>query len=349
MKVGIIGLGRVAWQLEQDPLRNKPCTHWGAWRDSQDVVIAAGCDSDADKRQAFLAANPQAEVFADYRDMLGQVQPDLVSICAYADSRRDMLLASVQAGVKGIWCEKAMACSLQEADEMIAAIQAADTAMIVSFMRRWAPAYQQARRIINEGVLGTVETVNVHFSGNMLHTGTHAFDILRYWLGEAVGVQAWLEQDSAAIKDSGYRFEQDRPLEDFGGFALIRFENGARACIHAAAKDYFRFEFEVLGSRGMLRLGNAQQSLWLADESSRYAGFSELRERPFPEYEPHNMWQAARDDLLRSVAGAGQPLCSAWDGRQSLAIALAMHQSHHADHREISPDEVMPDVSVRSR
>ncbi len=347
--VGIIGLGRVAWELEQDPLRNKPCTHWGAWRTRPDIRVIAGCDTDAARREAFLAVNPGARVYADYREMLAAGGLDMLSVCAYADTRAGMVTTAARGGVRGIWCEKATACSLREATEMEAVLEDTGAHMIVSFMRRWAPVYRHAAELIADGVIGALESINVHFSSNMLHTGTHAFDVLRLWCGEIVAVQAWLDESSANSRDSGYRFGPAEALTDFGGFALLHFANGMRAPVHAGAKQYFRFEFEVLGRRGILRLGNRQRELWQPAPSDRYSEFKELRQTPFPSYPQTNMWQAACDNLVGAVRGGDEPVCSAADGRLALAIALAMHLSHREGHRTVTLEEVPRDLRVSSR
>ncbi len=349
LRVGIIGLGRVAWELEQDPLRNKPCTHWGAWRTRSDIRVIAGSDTDAARREAFLAANSGARVYADYREMLAAGGLDMLSVCAYAGTRAGMVTAAAQAGVRGIWCEKAMACSLREAREMEEVLEDTDTRMIVSFMRRWAPVYLHAAELIADGAIGALESINVHFSSNMLHTGTHAFDVLRLWCGEVVAVQAWLDESSAHSRDSGYRFGPAEAITDFGGFALLHFANGMRAPVHAGGKKYFRFEFEVLGSRGILRLGNRQRELWQPAPSDHYSEFKELRQVPFPYYPQANMWQAACDNLVGAVYDGDKPACSVVDGRKALAIALAMHLSHREGHRMVALEEVPQDLRVSSR
>ena len=348
-RVGLIGLGRVAWELEQDPLRPKPCSHWGAWKERSDVRIAAGCDLDGDKRAAFAAANPGARVYADYREMLAEARLDLVSLCAYADRRAEMVVQAAQSGVRGIWCEKAMASSLAEVRLIEETLARTGVRMIVSFMRRWAPSYRKATELLNAGAIGRPESVNAHFSSNMLHTGTHVFDVLRMWCGEVESVQGWLDESSARSEDSGYRFQDGEDLMDFGGFGLLHFANGVRATIQAGSKGYFRFELEVLGSRGMLRVGNSQQDLWQVAPSRRYSGFKELEPARFPPYPKVNMWRGACDNLIEAVRGSNAPACGAADGGRALAIALALHQSHREGNRPVAPGEVPLGLRVVSR
>ena len=353
LRLALIGLGRVAWELENDPLRAKPCSHLGAWNALEGVELVAGCDDDEEQRAAFAEHHPQIPLYDDYRELLRAEKIDLVSICAYATERREMVEAASNAGVRGIWCEKAMAASLNEADAMEQTLERNGTAMIVSFMRRWEPTYRQVHELLLEGAIGALESINVHFSGNMLHTGTHAFDVLHDWCGEVETVQAWLDTDEGRGEQSGYRFDEDDErhggFEDFGGFALIRFRNGIEAAVHGHDKEYFRFEFELLGSDGMIRVGNSQRELWQVTESHRFSGFKELERQPFPDPERGNMWQAAAADLLAAVTRGRRPRCGVREGRHSLAVALAMHHSHSQGNRPVRLDEAPIDLYVPSR
>ena len=354
LRVGLIGLGRVAWELEQDPLRHKPCSHAGAWETLPGVELVAGCDIDQEQREAFAQHFPETTLYEDYRTMLAQERLDLLSICAYATERREMVVAASEAGVRGIWCEKAMAASLAEADAMEEVLARNDTAMIVSFMRRWESRYRQVHQLLLDGAIGALESINVHFSSNMLHTGTHAFDLLHDWCGEVETVQAWLDTDATGGDQSGYRFDEERDeehkgFEDFGGFALIRFRNGIEAAVHGHDKGYFRFEFELLGSDGMIRIGNSQRELWQVAESHRFSGFKELEQVPFPDFEPGNMWSAAAEDLLAAVTSDRNPRCGIVEGRHTLAVALAMHHSHHQGNRPVRLDEAPWELYVPSR
>lgn len=348
-RLALIGLGRVAWLLERDPLRTKPCTHLGAWLERQDVRLVGACDADPASRAAFAESFPEVPLYQDYREMLAQEAPELLSICAYATERCEMVLAATAAGVRGIWCEKAMATSLEEAERMAEALEASETRMIVAFTRRWSPVYWKVRDWLAAGRIGALESINVQFSSNLLHTGTHAFDVLRLWCGEAQRVRAWLDEASGHAEQSGYRFDAEGLYQDLGGLVLIDFADGVRATIHARDKDYFRFEFELIGSRGMIRIGNDQRELWLPGSSMRFAGFLELCEAEFPEPPPFNTWRSAAENLIAAVEGRAEPACGVDDGRAALAMALAAHCSHERGGEAVNPAEVSPRLRVASR
>ncbi|EIC20193.1 Gfo/Idh/MocA family protein [Thiorhodovibrio frisius] len=348
-RLALIGLGRVAWLLERDPLRTKPCTHLGAWLERDDVELVGACDTDPERRAAFAEFFPEVPLYDDYQEMLEQERPELLSICAYATERCEMVLAATEGGVRGIWCEKAMATSLEEADRMARALDASGTQMIVAFTRRWSPAYATVRDWLAAGRIGAFESVNVHFASNLLHTGTHAFDVLRLWCGEPTAVRAWLDDDSGLAEQSGYRFDGQDIVEDLGGLVVIEFPDGVRATVQGRDKGYFRFEFELLGSRGMIRLGNDQRQLWLPGSSMHFAGFMELCEAEFPEPAPFNTWRSAAENLIAAVEGRAESACGIRDGREALAIALAAHVSHRQGGAPVAPAEVPTDLRVPSR
>ena len=349
LRVGLIGLGRVAMALEEDPLREKPCTHLGAWLACPEVEIVAGADLNVTTNNTLKAKIPGSRLYTDYQAMLKDNALDMVSVCGYATERAEMIEAACAMGVKGIWAEKALACSMKEITWIEQALSTHRTALIVNHLRRWMPHYQYARDLIQDGVLGQLESVNVHFSGNMLHTGTHAFDLIRLLAGEVDSVQAWLKAEAGQNMQSGYR-ESDSYGSDYGGFALMHLANGAVATVHGHDKNYFRFEFEILGSRGMMRIGNTQRELWLADASTRFQQFTELAQREFGPVEDSNPWISAARDLINAVRTGGEVRSSVHDGKKAFEIGLATHISHFEGNRPVSLiNEALPDYYAFSR
>lgn len=348
LRVGIIGLGRVAWMLEDDPLRAKPCTHFGAWLTQPRVRVVAGCDSNPERRSAFKQRAPRVALYDDYRAMLAREDLDFVSICAYATERYEMVVAAAKAGARGIWCEKAMATSMPEADRIGRALKRHGTAMIVSYVRRYEPLYHRVRAMLDEGTIGALQTINVHFSGSYFHTGTHAFDLLRWFGGEAQSVQAWLTDAPVADVAIGGRGVSNVSA-DWGGDAVIEFHGGVRAFVHGRPRSYFRFELELLGDGGMIRIGNTQGEWWRCAPSRFHSGMQELEQRTFPTVPPHNMWQTACANLIAVAENDALARCGWRDGREAMAIALAAHASHHRGHVPVSMRENLKHLRVPSR
>jgi predicted dehydrogenase len=322
-RASIIGCGRVAWMLEDDPLEEKPCTHMGAYLSLGESVVSVVGASDIDTGRLSLFSRRFGvhSVYSDYREMLRAERPDIVSICAYATERFHMVMDSIDAGVKGIWCEKAFATNLGEARALIDACRANDVELIVSHMRRWSGEYQKAKEIIDSGGIGELQYISAHFSGSLLHTGTHAFDVLCWFCGAPASVYGELEKGSVG----------HHPWDmagDCGGRALIHFADGSYATVHADSKPYFFFEFDIVGSAGRIRIGNNDcLEYYTPDRSAHYTGIKELKKRPFPEYRHKNIWVEAITDLIGAMEGRGDVRNGPQDGLNAFEIALAIHES----------------------
>jgi predicted dehydrogenase len=92
------------------------------WLDVPDTTIVAVADADPQGLAAAVKRLGGPKGFADYRRMLDEVKPDLVSICPrWLDEHRDMVVAAAERGVRGIYMEKPMCRTLAEADQMVAA------------------------------------------------------------------------------------------------------------------------------------------------------------------------------------------------------------------------------------
>jgi predicted dehydrogenase len=291
LRAAIIGTGRIGSALERDPLRTKPHTHAGWYVSHPHIILSAGADTNADRLQAFGEdwRLPADRLFAAYQDLLGVVAPDLVSICAYAPDRVAMALASLQAGARGLWLEKAVATSLTSARRLRAAAAAAGASVVVNHPRSQDPHYRAVRRLIDDGALGPLESVHVVFSGHLIHTGTHAWEVLDGWLGPWAEVRCWPDQavfDHAA--PSGSRPHAVGPsvaagaaeadASDIGGRVHVRFSNGVDAFVSGGRKSYFIFQFDLIFAQGRVHLGNDVNRVLVTGPSSRYSGFTELTE-----------------------------------------------------------------------
>ncbi|HUJ90111.1 MAG TPA: Gfo/Idh/MocA family oxidoreductase [Syntrophorhabdales bacterium] len=326
--VGLIGCGRVAWLLDQDRLiPNKPVTHMGAYVRVDRTRVIAAADVRIDHLQAFSKEFGVEKAYLDYEEMLAREELDIVSICAYAHDRYRMVVDAVNAGVKGIWCEKAFATSLEEAEAMVALCEEQGVTLIVGHTRRWSPDYQHARRLLKDGAIGKPLSVVCHFSGSMVHTGTHAFDVLRFFFGEARWVEARLEPQREKQPDDIHHAKR-LVQYDVGGYALVTFENGVYATVHGDSKEYFLFEFDIMGTEGRLRIGNWLFELFEAEMSEREQGLRELHSKDTGAWQEENPFVAAVHHLIDCMEGRSENVSSPRDGMAALEMALAIQESH---------------------
>ncbi|MBU1863462.1 MAG: Gfo/Idh/MocA family oxidoreductase [Candidatus Omnitrophica bacterium] len=328
-KVGIIGCGRIAGDLEDDLLRQHPCTHVGAYKNNPAVEIVACCSQHADNAQRFAEKFSISRYYTDYRTMLREEALDIVSIATYAPSHCTITLEAARHKVKGIFCEKAMATSIREAELMIQACTRHKVVLMVNHTRRWAGDFIHAKEMIERGAIGKLQSLNGTFSGNLIHTGIHMFDAMIFFAGIPHTVWGILKDSEKADRiRSGYTFFQDtNPLEDKDGVITISFKNGVIGQVLGLGKRYFVFELDIQGSEGRIRIGNGLFEYWKMAPSKHYADFRDLALQPYRVPPAPLPFVAAVKDLIVAIEEKRDTRCSGKEALKSLEVALAAHIS----------------------
>ncbi|EDY84030.1 Oxidoreductase family, NAD-binding Rossmann fold protein [Verrucomicrobiia bacterium DG1235] len=335
----IIGVGRIGSTLEKDPLRPPGSSHAGTYNLSREVALVAGADSKADALAEFGSswAIPAESLYPDYQDMLDRERPDIVSICAYAPQRLEMALAALESGAKGLWLEKALGCSLREADQIEQALQRHKAAGVVDYPRRGRKHYRKVKQLIDDGTFGRLQSVTCHMTHQLIHTGTHAFDVLRYWCGDALEVRGTLESGSA----------NGHPISDQGGSAEMLMSSGTRAFVSAYRKKYYIFQFDLIFDEARILLGNDIATVYQPATSKLYTGFKELF--PVPNFD----WGSdyPRDllaELVHAMKTGDQPLFSVRDATETLRIALSIFESARRGGVIVNPAEIDPELRIEN-
>ncbi|MGW4135682.1 Gfo/Idh/MocA family protein [Streptomyces mirabilis] len=189
-------------------------------------VLAAVCGRDASAVRAMADQHGWAAAETDWRALIARDDVDLVDICTPGDSHAEIALAALAAG-KHVLCEKPLANTVEEAEAMTEAAEAAfarGQVSMVGFNYRRLPATSLARKMVDEGRLGALRHVRVTYlqdwlvdpqfpltwrlrkelagSGALGDLGAHIVDLAQYLAGEpVVGVSALTET-----------FVRERPL-----------------------------------------------------------------------------------------------------------------------------------------
>ena len=130
-RVGIIGLGRMGSTICEEVVGYEafrlPYSVAGACVDSDRLELACGADLLPEKRDAFAEKWGCGAIYEDFLDMIEQERPDMVAICTKAENHAELACAVADAGVPMVYLEKAMACSMVEADQVKEAVDRAGT------------------------------------------------------------------------------------------------------------------------------------------------------------------------------------------------------------------------------
>jgi predicted dehydrogenase len=315
------------------------------------VALADAQDAGREKMRQQLGLST---AYADYRTMLVEVRPELVAICPrYADQHRDMALAAVAAGARGIYCEKPAFRTPAEADEVLAACEAAGTKFAIAHRNHYHPALPACRKAIESGAIGRL----LEFRGrgkedqrggvqDLWVLGTHVFDLARYFGGDPLACSALLSQGhrSATPADVVAGAEGVGPIAgdslharyDLAGGVPFYFDSIRGAGVPAAG-----FGLQLIGTQGVIDLrvdaepvahymaGNPFQPVreprtWVPISSAGIA-------QPEPLADIRNLvsqHELAARDLLAAIDEHRPPLCSAQDGRVLTEMVMAALASH---------------------
>ncbi len=130
------------------------------------VDIVGICDEDRSRMQEAIKnfEIPRERVFTDYRQCMEQTKPDLVILCPATGEHAEWTKRVAPYGAH-VFVEKPFAASLEQADEMIAALRATGKELIINWPLCWVESHVTAKRLIDQGLIGKVKQVR-HYGGN---------------------------------------------------------------------------------------------------------------------------------------------------------------------------------------
>ena len=262
--------------------------------------------------------------------LLARADVDAVVVCSPQPTHHQMVLAAAAAG-KHILVEKPMAMNVAQADEMIAAADAARVTLGVISQHRFRRTPVTAKRLIDEGAIGTVRMAQVRGLTPPWAVGTanqpwadlgfHLCDILRWLVGSEVTLAAAQFGEFGAVPPGQT------------AFVLYRFASGALAHV------WFSYEitkpglgsimqFLITGSKGMIDLDS-----YSTVRLSRDDGWDVIDEQPDPypvdEFSPYRMESYAGQlaDFVEAVQTGRDTRLSGREGRKTMAMVEAAVES----------------------
>ena len=135
-------------------------------------VLQAICGRDETKVQAFADQWGYASHETDWRKMVAREDIDAIDICVPNNLHKEMAIAAAQAG-KMVLCEKPLALTTADGEEMCQAVESAGVANTVWYNYRRIPAVTLAKQLIDEGRLGKI----YHYRSNFLQDWTISSDV----------------------------------------------------------------------------------------------------------------------------------------------------------------------------
>jgi predicted dehydrogenase len=146
IKVGLIGGGGIA---------DAHIRGYRAYADAIEVTAVADVVDQTARRRA---AELDAVAYLDFRQMILEADLDAVDICLPHYLHADAIIAAAEVG-KHILCEKPLCLTVQEADRVRLAVEAAGVTLMCAHNQLFLPPVAKAKQLVDQGTLGTVYEV----------------------------------------------------------------------------------------------------------------------------------------------------------------------------------------------
>ncbi len=274
--------------------------------------------------------------YTDHEKALNQKDVDAVVISTPTFTHAKITIDAAEAG-KHVFCEKPMALTLKEADEMITACRRAGIKLQIGFMRRFDPEFQSAKQRIEEGVIGKPSIIKSTGRGPGLppswacdpktsigmlaEVNSHDFDSIRWLMGSDVR-RVYAEVESIAVPE----LKEKYPEFYDNAVVTLRFVNGSLGLIDSGCPVKYGYDarVEVLGTEGVMFIGELKyQAVIICKKetgvyTSTFPSWRDKFKEAYLEEDKHFIYCIINDK---------NPLATGEDGKAALEAVLAATKS----------------------
>lgn len=320
--------------------------------DLPETQIVAVADDDKAGLAAAARRLRTEQTFADYRQMLDKVRPDIVAVCPrWLDQHRDMCVAAAERGIH-VYMEKPFCRTLAEADEIVAACEKTHARLAVAHPTRYSPKIQTLKRLIAEGAIGRV----LEYRGrgkedrrgggeDLWVLGSHVMDSIRNLGGHPTWCFAEVTKEGRPVTkaDVVEGAEGIGPLAGDAVRAMYGMPDGSTAyfqSVRNAAGKPSRYGLQIFGSGGVFELleGVLPPLKYLRDpgwspgrskaqwQDVSSAGIGQPEPLDTPEYRARHV--VAVRDLIHAIENDSQPKCNMYEARGAIEMIVAVFESH---------------------
>ena len=269
LNVGVIGCGMGRLHA-QGVLKQEGACLYALCDTDPDVLANVGNELNVERR------------FTDYRDMIADPAIGAVVIASPDQLHREMIRDCLAAG-KHILCEKPLALTREDIDDIVAMVRASDRKFMVGQICRYTPGFAKAKERIDAGAIGELTFVESEYAHDYTHVfgrkggswrcdpvrngvvggGCHAVDLLRWIAGNPEEVMAYGVHKT---------FETLVPYDDTH-IAVLKFPNGVigKVFVSISCRRSYTMRSVFYGTRGTIIVDNTspEMTLFRMDENDK--------------------------------------------------------------------------------
>jgi predicted dehydrogenase len=318
MRIGIIGAGTMGARYAQRIAAGE----FGA-----DLQLAGIADLDLDRATAVAAPLP-TEAYPTAEALLETARPDAVYIATPDGHHRAPALAAAEVAVPFL-LEKPLATTIEDAQAIADAVEAAGIVAELNFSNRWNPPFVAAKQAIDRGELGDFVTLFTRLN-NSIGSPTErlgwAGATTSGWflLSHCLDLAYWLHgRRATSVYASGTRgVLESRGVHTYDSIhAIVRYEDGTDGSYESVwvlpdgMPAPVEFTFRYVGSEGAATIDTHEQNIALATTARL-------------DYPGTLNWAPQRmADFVAAVRGEREPAVPIADGLETTRILVALHRS----------------------
>jgi len=313
LRIGFIGCGGIA------------SAHAERLAKFNDVELVAFSDIVLDKAKAF-ANRFKGKAYSDWHEMLDKEKLDVVFICLPPFAHKDEVMVVAEKGIH-MYIEKPIALDMRLASDMVRAVEKSGVKSQVGYQLRFAAGVEKAKRLIEEGAVGTIGLVTGRYwcrfirkdwwidksksGGQIVEQSTHLYDIIRWLCGDVERVYA--EMDRLFYKDV-----PGMTIEDVS-CVVLRFKSGAVGAVTAtigAVPNFWWLKWTVIGRDATLESEepNSLKVYHSAEKPLRIEEYREIGRDPMV---------LAERDLIDAIINDRPTRTPIAEGAKTLELTLA--------------------------
>ena len=265
-RVAIIGTGRMGGLIDDeqgDRSYMTPYGHFPSYDAMPETTVIAVANRGKERLERFCKRFSFSNAYLDYREMIEKEKPDIVSVTTPSFARAEPIIFCAEHGVRGIFAEKGLCASLEEADRIHEAVTRNNVAFNWGAQRRHHDAYKRLRDAIQSGAIGRPIHALLNYYTDIIKHHPHTIDLVQMMLGDPKPV--WVEgrlvdHDDPRVKDiekaaAPYDAEKHAfiPLpgleiaDPMADFFRVGYETGAVGYFVPTPRS---FDLEVRGTEG---------------------------------------------------------------------------------------------------
>ncbi|MEK7080457.1 MAG: Gfo/Idh/MocA family oxidoreductase [Patescibacteria group bacterium] len=325
-KAAVIGCGRMGAEEWNYSKETQPETHAAAYKNNLKTDLVALVDIDSKKLKQAGKYFSGVALFDSVKDMFEKIKPDIVSIATNPDSHAVLVKMAAKYKTSAILCEKPIAQSIKQAEEMIRICKQNKSLLFINHQRRFDPLLGRWQLEIKKGIIGKIVQANCYYYNGLFNSATHVVDLLRFFLGDIDWVRGIINKET-------FWKENDKNVD-----ALIGFKNGTVVAMQTLPKNYGFSEFYFYGTKGRFAIKNLGYEIECRKlaENKYCKGFYQLSENIKKEGSARSLMSSVVNHIVSCLGDKAEPKSTGEDGLAALKALFAMKESAEKQNKIIN-------------